>query len=162
MDQTKVVSLRPTMASEGPLAAVNAPSALVPAERLSPARFTQLIPAKVTKREKRLGKEIAYRLGVQRGHHLLHAYGVEAINQLHETTHRHLITGIVGMNTRVRAIADPDDQAEIALVTLEQKEMYKRHQFGILEAGAYRIAQEVDRPLYGERRGGLVGWLLDA
>ena len=151
--RAEALRLVPAVKQETGLAQVEPQQALVPA--LEPKRMERLIPRRVTRREKTVGREIAYRLAVQRGYELLHQHGAEAINRMHDHTHQCIVQGVVSMNSRVRAVADPQDQAEIAEITLEQKAIYKRHQFGILEAAAFGVAKELDRSLYQERRGGL-------
>jgi len=74
---------------------------------------------------------------------------------MHDHTHRVIVSGVVTMNDRVRAIFKEDDRAELAIISAEQKSMFVRHQFGNLEAGAFRVAAEVDRELYLERKRGL-------
>ncbi len=143
------------------------PDAVVPVGRVpgiqptaaivAPTRFAKLIPKTPTSRERSVGREVAYRAVIQEGHLRLHGTAAVAIAQMHDHTHQALVAGITTMNQRVRAVADETDQMELAAITAEQKGMYVRHQLGVLEAGAYRVAAEVDRELYEERRGGLRG-----
>ena len=100
-------------------------------------------------------------VAVQEGHRRLEQAAAAAIADMHDHTHRALVAGIVTMNARVRAVADPDDRAEIAAITAEQKTMYACHQLGVLEAGSYRVAAEADRPLYADPRGALARLLGD-
>ena len=158
MNRPAEISRLPVPIRADALEVIDEPSQSVPA--LAPSRMKQVIPKGVTRREKQAGKEIAYRVAVQRGHELLGRHAAEAIGRAHDHTHRCLVAGVLSMNARVRAIADPDDQAEIAEITAEQKAMYRRHQLGNLEATCYRIAKEADRELYIERERGLRGWLL--
>jgi hypothetical protein len=155
VSQTAKISHLPVPIQASELDVVKAPDALVPA--LAPARMKHIIPTRPTRREKQVGKEIAYRVAVQRGHELLGRHAAEAIGRAHDHTHQCLVAGVVGMNARVRRITDPDDRAEIAELTAEQKGMYARHQLGNLEATCYRIVKEVDRELYVERVGGWRG-----
>ncbi len=157
MSQRAVVTRLPVPVRASGLEIVDPPSALVPA--LAPARMGKIVPKGLTGREKAVGREVALRVAVQRGHEILHRHGAETLDRLHDHTHECLVTGLLAMNDRVRRIPDPDDRAEIAEVTAEQKTMFKRHHFGILEAAGYRVAKEVDRELYVERRGGLLGFL---
>jgi hypothetical protein len=128
------------------------------AEIVASSRFTKLIPKAPTGRERTVGREVAYRAAVQEGHLRLQGSAAVAIAQMHDHTHRLVVAGVCGMNDRLRAVAADDDRAELAVIGAEQKAMYVRHQFGVLEAGCYRVATEVDRELYAERRGGLRGW----
>ncbi|MGH2530908.1 MAG: hypothetical protein ACRDJW_01255 [Thermomicrobiales bacterium] len=153
MNQTAKISNLPVAIQASELEVIEAPNGSVPA--LASSRMKQLIPKGVTRREKQVGKEIAYRVAVQRGHELLGRQAAEAIGRAHDHTHQCLVAGVLSMNARVRSITNPDDQVEIAEMTAEQKAMYRRHQLGNLEATCYRIAKEVDRELYVERVGGL-------
>jgi len=77
---------------------------------------------------------------------------------MHDHTNHLVVSGVCAMNGRVRTVVDDDDRVEVAAIVAEQKAMYVRHQFGVLEAGCYRVAAEADRPLYTERRRGLRAW----
>jgi hypothetical protein len=158
MNKPAPISHLPVPIRADALEAIDRPDRAVPA--LAPSRMAKVIPKGITRREKQAGKEVAYRVAVQRGHELLGQHAAEAIGRAHDHTHRCVVAGVLGMNSRVRAIADPDDRAELAEITAEQKAMYRRHQLGNLEATCYRIAREADRELYAERAGGLRGWLL--
>ncbi len=138
----------------GRMAPIQQASAIV-----SPARFAKLIPTAPTGRERTVGREVAYRAAIQEGHLRLQGSAAVAIAQMHDHTHRVLVAGVCTMNARVRAVADEEDRAELAAIAAEQKGMMIRHEFGVLEAGCYRVAAEVDRELYAERRGGVRGWL---
>jgi hypothetical protein len=118
-------------------------------------RFAKLIPRRPTGREKEVGREAAYRVAVQEGHRRLEEAATAAVADMHDYTHRALVAGVCTMNARTRAVADDADRAEIAAITAEQKAMFIRHQLGVLEAGSFRVAAEVDRPLYAESRGAL-------
>lgn len=143
-----------------PIGAVGrVPGLQQPAAIVATSRFAKLIPKAPTGRERSVGREVAYRAAIQEGHLRLHGTAAVAIAQMHDHTHQALVAGITTMNGRIRAVADADDRMELAAITAEQKAMYARHQFGVLEAGCYRVAAEVDRELYEERRGGLRGWM---
>lgn len=129
--------------------------AVTPVERLS-----AVVPDRPTRREKQVGREVALRQAVLAGQELLHREAAITIGRMHDTTHQALVAGICAMNARTRAIVDPDDRAELAAISIEQKAMYTRHQFGLLEAAAYRVAQLVERELYVERGTGVFARLL--
>ena len=157
MNKPAPISHLPVPIRASALEVVDQRNDLVPA--LAPSRMAQIVPKSVTRREKKVGRELVYRVAVQRGHELLGQAAAEAIGRAHDHTHQCVVAGVRSMNARVRAIAHPDDQAELAEITAEQKAMYTRHQLGNLEATCYRIAKETDRELYEERAGGLRGWL---
>jgi len=147
-----------------PVTPINETSRLPAPERLSAVvsadRFDHLIPRHPTRRERTVGREIAYRAAVQEGHARLQQTAAIAIAQMHDHTHQVIVAGVITMNDRIRSIVHDDDRTELALITGEQKLMFVRHQFGNLEAGAFRVAAEVDRELYVKRRRGIVGGLL--
>ncbi len=130
-------------------------TSIVPAER-----FDELVPTQLTRREREIGKEAVCRAAVQEAHYRLQTGAAVMIGQMHDHTHRALVAGVRSMNARVRALDDLEDREELAAITAEQKSMYVRHQLSLLEAGSYRVAAEVDRSLYLERRRGVIGWFL--
>jgi len=127
---------------------------LVPANRL-----TKLIPRSPTTREREVGREVAYRATIQASHTNLQASAAIAIARMHDHTNQVVVAEVQTMNARVRAVAHDEDRSELREIAAAQKAMFVRHQFGVLEAGCYRVARETDRELYAEHRGGLRGWI---
>ena len=125
------------------------PMALLP---LSPTTRPALLgavrlPRASTQEERAVDTARSLTLRVMASVQFVEQVAQEQLAQIHDHRHSLVTDTVCAMLARKNFVADEETRAILDLITREQVSLYDQHSRGVLIAGAYAIAEEVNRPL---------------
>jgi DNA-binding PucR family transcriptional regulator len=124
----------------------NVPALIEPAPLVRPpSRVPGSRPLTPTRGQERIGEELLHRQTAQEATEILTTAGQFALSRMHATAHGlfvHTAGGVVG---RTEALPAGPLRQYVEEWNASQLPAYKRHLAGVLEAGAFAVAEKVEQ-----------------